>query len=172
MPPGSLKLCAVLRLKRSQGAPALKGDTPAVSSSSDGLTVSAACEVEGVEGVCVASARAPAPWWPGRAGAAGGVGRGAQQPGAAAVVVTYSLVAVERSSFCDPASHQDSQPSYLGVVTLVGGGDGEGEEYVELKEDQHIRLYVPRGSVTPGASFRVPVKLQPANSGLRLFVIK
>jgi len=43
--------------------------------------------------------------------------------------------------------------------------------YQELKEDQHILIYIPQKSFYPGSKFRVPVKLQ-AESDLQTFVIK
>ena len=57
--------------------------------------------------------------------------------------------------------------SYIGTVTLTSGQ----LTYAEMKEDQHVLVYIPQKTFYPGSTFRVPVRLQ-AESDLTLFVVR
>lgn len=57
--------------------------------------------------------------------------------------------------------------SYIGPVTLTSGQ----LTYAEMKEDQHVLVYIPQKTFYPGSTFRVPVRLQ-AESDLTLFVVR
>jgi len=66
--------------------------------------------------------------------------------------------------FADGAREKQS---FVGPVNLSAGL----ADYEELREDQHLLMYVPTTRVSPRSIFHVPMKLQ-AESDLRIFVVR
>lgn len=127
----------------------------------DNEVLSSTCTILDPNRVCIADLALPLRWWSDRF--------------AQTVDVFYSVYNHDQNGPCGSElqvkrygrySWNDRQ-TFLAAVTLTHGQ----MNYQELKEDQHILIYVPTASFYPGSKFRVPVKLQ-AESDLEIFVIK
>lgn len=110
--------------------------------------------------VCIAGITLPNEWWD------------LKQTESADVY--YSVYQVDEQLQCSRTSNsilpgrteQEARPkSFISAVTLTHGQ----LTYQELKQDQHVLVYIPQKSFYAGSKFRVPVKLQ-AESDLQLFV--
>ena len=129
----------------------------------EGQELTSVCVVSGTDNVCVAELTLPPEWWvPGQT---------------QSVEVFYSVYGIDQNLQCSSASNSivpgknmrygERMKRFVSTVTLTHGQ----MTYQELKEDQHILIYMPQKSFYPGSKFRVPVKLQ-AESDLQLFGIK
>ena len=112
--------------------------------------------------VCIAGITLPNEWWD------------LKQTESADVY--YSIYQVDDQLRCSRTSNsilpgksegELSPKSLISTVTLTHGQ----LTYQELKQDQHVLVYIPQKSFYAGSKFRVPVKLQ-AESDLQLFVAK
>ena len=131
------------------------------------------CVISATENVCVAELTLPTSWWlPNKM---------------SSVEAYYSVYLMENLRCSNPAvqnpEHVTSEPENDDVtekpanhgpvktlISMVALSHGQ-VNYQELKEDQHILVYIPQKSFYPGSKFRVPIKLQ-AESDLQIFVIK
>jgi transmembrane protein 132 len=129
--------------------------------SHDQEDLTSVCVLSGQDNVCVAELTLPPEWW---------------LPGTTqSVDVHYSAHSVLEKRQCSSAPPLDEHAadrivwrrSFVSSVTLTHGQ----LTYQELKEDQHILIYIPQKSFYPGSKFKVPVKLQ-AESDLKIFVTK
>ena len=122
--------------------------------------LSAVCVLSSEDSVCIAELTLPIEWWD--------INKQMQT-----AEVYYSVYPVDRNLQCSSAAKPqangkgDRVMSYIASVTLTHGQ----LTYRELKEDQHILVYIPQKGFYPGSKFRVPVKLQ-AESDLETFVIQ
>ena len=131
------------------------------------------CVISAAENVCVAELTIPTSWW---------------IPNKMSTVEAYYSVYLMENSRCsnpavqhtEPVTNQTEDedvtetPASTGpvktLISTVALSHGQ-VNYQELKEDQHILVYIPQKSCYPGSKFRVPIKLQ-AESDLQIFVIK
>ena len=117
---------------------------------------------------CVASAVLPYHWW--------------HPTLNHSVSVYYSVFSVAQEHHCAAVSSPSGirmktyqwfadsareRQSYVGPVNLSASL----AYYEELREDQHLLIYVPTTSVSPRSVFHVPMKLQ-AESDLQIFVVR
>lgn len=139
---------------------------------------SGVCVLGGADYVCIADVSIPLSWWL------------ADSPFRNSVTVYYSVYSVDshyqcsripnevepldiKSSEYESSTEKKSYKSYISTKRLIKSASlTQGQlTYQELKEDQHILIYMPQKSFYPGSKFRVPVKLQ-VGSDLDLFVIR
>jgi len=128
-----------------------------------GQELTSVCVLSAAVNVCIAELTLPSDWW--------------VDGQTESVDVLYSVYGIHQNLQCSSASSGSvpgSEPnvlervkSFVSTVTLTHGQ----MTYQELKEDQHILIYIPQKSFYSGSKFRVPVKLQ-AESDLQLFGIK
>ena len=124
---------------------------------------SSVCEVSHTKDVCVAELLLPEEWW--------------DPIHIQSADVYYSVYHVAESLQCASAANTivpgNAHPtsgrikSYIGTATLTSGQ----LTFAEMKEDQHVLVYIPQKTFYPGSKFRVPVRLQ-AESDLTLFVVR
>ena len=132
----------------------------------DGNELTSVCVLSAIDNVCIAELTLPAEWW--------------IDGQTESVDVLYSVYGIDQNLQCSSASSASSSSysgspkhgterikSFVSTVTLTHGQ----MTYQELKEDQHILIYMPQKSFYSGSKFRVPVKLQ-AESDLQLFGLK
>lgn len=128
----------------------------------DGVELTSVCVLSGEDNVCIAEITLPSEWWHD------------QQTQSAQVF--YSVYQIDENLQCSSASNSivpgkanaDRRiKRYVSTVTLTQGQ----LTYQEVKEDQHILIYIPQKSFYTGSKFRIPVKLQ-AESDLELFVVR
>ena len=124
----------------------------AVYATKDNKTLSSSCLINDTSEVCIAEVILPLNWWSDKL--------------AQTVDVSY-LVYGNTASSCSNGKNPSGNRVFLSGVTLTQGQ----MSYQEMKEDQHILIYVPQAVFSPGARFRVPVKLQ-AESDLEAFAIR
>jgi hypothetical protein len=120
------------------------------------------CIIDAHKNMCTADIIIPDSWW--------------KDPYRSADVY-YSYYPIQENLECSSSSNtikseidgtvESLQKFYVGAVRL----DKDTMRYKELKEDQHILLYVPREPVLPGTKFRGPVKLQ-AESDVQKFTVR
>ena len=118
------------------------------------------CTIDSRESVCIAEIKVPLSWWDSYQTQTIGV-YFAINPWSE----TLSTCLVNNVTRYD-IEHEHVK-SMTSTVTLTTGQ----LTYSELKEDQHILVYVPRRSFYLGSVVRVPVKLQ-TDSDLRTFVVR
>jgi len=139
-----------------------------IQKDSEELMSTCVMDVMSVETPCVASAVLPYHWW--------------HPTLNHSVSVYYSVFSVTQEHHCAAvgspsgikmktyewfADSAREKQSYVGPVNLSAGLTN----YKELREDQHLLMYVPTTAVSPRSVFHVPMKLQ-AGSDLRIFVVR
>jgi hypothetical protein len=114
------------------------------------------------DNVCLAEVLLPESWW--------------EAEHTPSVDVYFSMKAVNDNLQCSTATNsivpdkttsEQRVKSFVSAVTLAN----KRITYRELKEDQHVLVYIPEKNYHPGSKFRVPVKLQ-AEADLTLFIIR
>jgi len=150
--PETRQLCAVVFIQKG----------------SEELMSTCLMDVVGREAPCAASAVLPYHWWHPMLNRS--------------VSVYYSVFGVTQEHHCAAASSPSGikvktyewfadsareKQSYVGPVNLSASL----ADYQELREDQHLLMYVPTAAVSPRSVFHVPMKLQ-AGSDLRIFVVR
>ena len=135
---------------------------------SEELMSSCVMDVTNPETLCVASAVVPYHWW--------------HPTLNRSVSVYYSVFSVAQDHHCTAVGRASSikvktyewfadsareKQSYVGPVNLSSSL----ANYEELREDQHLLIYVPTRAVSSRSVFHVPMKLQAA-SDLQIFVIR
>lgn len=121
------------------------------------------CVLSDINNVCVTEIVVPIEWW--------------LDEHLTSSNVYFSAYPVDDNLQCSSAytvppgtlDQEVSWPSkrFVGSVTLSHGQ----LTYQEVREDQHVLIYIPQKSFYPGVKFRVPVKLQ-AESDLEIFVVR
>jgi len=139
-----------------------------IQKDSEELMSTCLMDVMSVESPCVASAVLPYHWW--------------HPTLNHSVTVYYSVFSVTQEHHCAAvgspsgmkmktyewfADSAREKQSYVGAVNLSASL----ANYEELREDQHLLMYVPTTAVSPRSVFHVPMKLQ-AGSDLRIFVVR
>ncbi len=130
----------------------------------DEQEITSVCVLGAQQKVCISELSIPADWW--------------DENHIHSVDVLYSTYPIDENLQCSSASNsiipnKDTETtgervkSYVGTVTLTNGQ----LTYQEVKEDQHVLIYIPQKSFYLGSKFRVPVRLQ-AESDLELFVVR
>jgi len=125
-------------------------------------------EIARPETPCVASAVLPYHWWHPTLNHSASVYYSvfsvAQEHHCAAVRSPSGIKMKTYQWFADSAREKQS---YVGPVNLSASL----AFYEELREDQHLLIYVPTAPVSPRSVFHVPMKLQ-ADSDLQIFVVR
>jgi len=146
------QLCAVMFIKKDE----------------EELMSTCVMDVTSSETPCVASAVLPYHWWHptlnNSASVYYSVFSVAQEHHCAAVSSLSGIRTKKYQWFADSAREKQS---YVGPVNLSASL----VYYEELREDQHLLMYVPTTSVSPRSVFHVPMKLQ-AESDLQIFVVR
>ena len=146
------QLCAVLFIRKD----------------SEELMSTCVMDVTSPETLCIASAVLPYHWWHPTLNHSASVYYSvfnvAQEHHCAAVRSPSRLKVKTYEWFADSAREQQS---YAGSVNL----SATLSNYEELREDQHLLMYVPTTAVSPRSVFNVPLKLQ-AESDLQIFVVR
>ena len=122
------------------------------------------CVLSDIHNVCVADIVVPNEWW--------------LHEHLTSADVYFSAYPIDDNLQCSSAhtvstvkqgdrKHALPSKRYIGSVTLSHGQ----LTYQEVREDQHVLIYIPQKNFYPGFKFRVPVKLQ-AESDLEVFVVR
>lgn len=135
-----------------------------IQKGSEELMSTCVMDVTSPETLCVASAVLPYHWW--------------HPTLNHSVSVYHSVFSVAQDHHCAAvgiktktyewfADSAREKQSYVGPVNLSASL----ANYEELREDQHLLIYVPTTAVSSRSVFHIPMKLQ-ANSDLQIFVVQ
>jgi len=139
-----------------------------IQKDSEELMSTCIMDVTNPETLCVASAVLPYHWWHPTLNHSASVYYSVFSIGeehhCAAVSSPSGIKVKTYESFADSAREKQS---YVGPVNLSASL----ANYEELREDQHLLMYVPTTAVSSRSVFHVPMKLQ-AESDLQIFVVR
>jgi len=139
-----------------------------IQKGSEELMSTCVMDVASPETLCIAGAVLPYHWWQPKRNSSASVYYSvfsvAQEHHCAAVGGPSGVRGKTYQWFADSARKMQS---YVGQVNLTASL----ADYEELREDQHLLIYVPTVAVRPRSVFHIPMKLQ-VQSDLQIFVVR